>query len=250
MLTYTNFGYKRDLPDFRDKEFSTKKTSALPKEVRLDETEYMPGVYDQSRLGSCVANSTGAAFEFDLRLQKLASFTPSRLFIYYNGRVKEGTVDQDSGLTVRDGIKATAKYGVAPETEWPYDINRFTQKPPDFVFKDALNSMTVSYSTVPRRLLRRVLADGHIIPFGFSVYSSFEYVGSDGMVPMPKANESFLGGHSPALCGYATINGKLYYRVRNSWGTAWGDKGYAWFPSPYLTNTGLSSDFWVIKTVT
>jgi len=30
---------------------------------------------------------------------------PSRLFIYYNERVIEGTVNSDSGAQIRDGIK-------------------------------------------------------------------------------------------------------------------------------------------------
>ncbi len=41
------------------------------------------------------------------------AFTPSRLFIYYNERVIEGTVSTDAGAQVRDGIKSVATLGRA-----------------------------------------------------------------------------------------------------------------------------------------
>ena len=47
-------------------------------------------------------------------------FVPSRLFIYYNERVIEGTVDEDSGAMLRDGIKSVSKQGAPHERLWPY----------------------------------------------------------------------------------------------------------------------------------
>lgn len=38
------------------------------------------------------------AFEMDLKKQELTDFMPSRLFLYYNERVMEGTVDWDAGF--------------------------------------------------------------------------------------------------------------------------------------------------------
>ena len=37
--------------------------------------------------------------------------------------------------------------------------------------------------------------------------------------------------------------------LRNSWGTAWGMKGYFTMPYEYLVDGGLSDDFWTIKLV-
>ena len=42
-------------------------------------------------------------------------FMPSRLFVYYNERVLENTVNQDSGAYLRDGIKSLVQYGVCNE---------------------------------------------------------------------------------------------------------------------------------------
>jgi C1A family cysteine protease len=52
-------------------------------------------------------------------------FTPSRLFIYYNERAMEGTIDSDSGAMIRDGVKSVAKQGACDEASWPYEIDRF-----------------------------------------------------------------------------------------------------------------------------
>ena len=98
--------------------------------AKVDLRPQCPPVYDQGQLGSCTANGIAAAIEFDQRKQGNKEFVPSRLFIYYNERVIEGTVSQDSGAQIRDGVKVVAKLGAPPETDWPYNIAKFAQKPP------------------------------------------------------------------------------------------------------------------------
>jgi hypothetical protein len=36
------------------------------------------------------------------------------------------------------------------------------------------------------------------------------------------------GGHAVMLAGYRKVNGKKQFLIHNSWGTDWGDGGYAW----------------------
>ena len=75
-----------------------------------------PGLDDQGQIGSCTANAIAAAIEFDQRKQQLPQpFTPSRLFIYYNERLMEGSVASDSGAQIRDGIKSVAFEGACAE---------------------------------------------------------------------------------------------------------------------------------------
>jgi C1A family cysteine protease len=213
----------------------------------------MPPVYDQGQLGSCTANSIGAILELNERKQEEKdAATPSRLFIYYNERVMEGTVSEDSGAEIRDGIKSVAQLGAPPETSWPYDVTKFSKKPTAKVYSQAKKHLALRYArvlqdTVP---LQTVLAGGEAISFGFTVYSSFETdVGSDGIVPMPQPNEKVLGGHAVVAIGYKQIKGQLYFECRNSWGTDWGDEGHFWMPSSYITSSSLASDFWVINQV-
>ena len=122
------FGWVPDLPDARDFLYSAPEEvlTKLPKKVDL--RAKMPPIYDQGLLGSCTANAIGAAFEFDQVKEGLKDFMPSRLFIYYNERAIEGTVDTDSGAMIRDGIKSINKLGVCDEVTWPYDVARFTEQ--------------------------------------------------------------------------------------------------------------------------
>jgi hypothetical protein len=92
------YGWVRDLPDARDFTYGAplvRFPQGLPPVVDL-RPEFQP-VYDQEQLGSCTANAIAGAIEFDQRKQRSNEFIPSRLFIYYNERVIEGTVNQDSG---------------------------------------------------------------------------------------------------------------------------------------------------------
>ncbi len=64
-------------------------------------------------MGSCTGNAIAGAVQFEREKQKLTpDFVPSRLFIYYNERVIESSVDTDSGAQIRDGIKVVNKQGV------------------------------------------------------------------------------------------------------------------------------------------
>jgi C1A family cysteine protease len=246
------FGWIPDLPDQRDHIFSAPAPvlTVLPPSVDL-RPGCPPTVYDQGQLGSCTANAIAAAFEFDLAKQKLDDFMPSRLFIYYNERVVEGTVDSDSGAMIRDGIKSVAKQGVCTEDSWGYDIDRFAEKPSDDCYTAALDNQALSYQRVPRTLdqMRGCLANGYPFVFGFTVYDSFESreVAESGVVPMPGEGESILGGHAVLAVGYDDETQR--FLVRNSWGPGWGQGGYFTIPYPYLTNRGLASDFWTISKV-
>jgi C1A family cysteine protease len=211
-----------------------------------------PPVYDQGQLGSCTANAIGGALEFAQIKQKQASpFTPSRLFIYYNERVIDHTVDSDSGAQIRDGVKSVHKLGAPPETDWPYDINKFSQKPPEQAFKDAKNYQTIVYQRVTPTLgqLKGCLASGFPFIFGFTVYESFESeeMAKTGHLQMPLSGEKQLGGHAVLAVGYQ--DSSQTFIVRNSWGTDWGIKGYFTMPYPYLLQGTLASDFWTIRSV-
>jgi C1A family cysteine protease len=243
------YGWIPDLPDARDRVYQLpKKVGALPPSADL--RPGCPAVYDQGDLGSCTANAIAGALQFDAARQGLPAGTPSRLFIYYNERVLEGTVATDSGAQIRDGIKSVAQWGDCPETEWPYDVNQFAVEPPQSCYSDAAKHLAVLYESVDQDLndLRGCLAAGFPFVFGFTVYQSFESeaVAQTGVVPLPGWFERPLGGHAVMAVGYDDASSR--FTVRNSWGPDWGDQGYFYFPYEYMTGR-LSSDFWTIRTV-
>ena len=208
-------------------------------------------MYDQGQLGSCTANAIAAALEFDQMKEKQQVFMPSRLFIYYNERVMEGTVNEDSGAQIRDGIKSVAQQGDCPETLWPYDITKFAVKPPAQCYQQALKFKALQYQRLSQILnqLKGCLASGYPFVFGFTVYSSFEsqQVAQTGHAPMPSPPEASVGGHAVMAVGYD--DSQNWFIVRNSWGVGWGMQGYFTLPYAYLLEQNLANDFWTIRIV-
>lgn len=245
---YPGYGWLPDLPDRRDWLYSAvARLRALPR--RVDLRPLCSPVEDQGELGSCTANALAGALEF-LEVKDGVSFEDvSRLFIYYNERVIEHTVSSDSGAMLRDGIKTLVKQGACNEELWPYDIRRFTAKPPTPCFRDATNHQVTSYrriSTVPE--MRACLASGFPFVFGFVVYESFESasVAKTGIAPMPGRGERALGGHAVLAVGYDDRGRR--FMVRNSWGTRWGQRGHFTMPYAYLNDPNMARDFWTLRT--
>lgn len=247
------YGWRPDKPDHRDYLYTVPRRiakAALPKKVDL--TAGCPVVYDQGQLGSCTGNAIAGGYEFDQLKQGLTDFMPSRLFIYYNERALEGTVREDAGAEIRDGIKTIAKQGVCTEKTWPYLISKFATKPPKKAYTEGLKHQAIQYQRLDNtdiNQLKGCLAEGYPVVFGFSVYESFESdtVAETGKVNLPKKSEQLLGGHAVLLVGYNDSTKR--WLVRNSWGTEWGLKGYFTMPYSYLTNTNLADDFWTIRVV-
>jgi len=176
---------------------------------------------------------------------------PSRLFIYYNGRAREGTTESDCGAMLRDVIKGVAKEGVCAEILWPFAVEKVTVKPSRECYREGKDHQVLSYRRVPQVLnqMKGCLASGFPFVFGFSVYESFESadVARTGRVPLPKSGERVLGGHAVLAAGYDDATQR--FTVRNSWGAKWGAKGYCFMPYAYLSDPNLAADFWTIRMV-
>lgn len=245
-VLHKGYGWKPKLPTIKFALYSARVApEALPPKVDL--RPECPPVYDQGELGSCTGNGWAGAIEFLRMKQKLPDFTPSRLFIYYNERVDDGDVPEDNGAAVSDGADVVHRLGCPDEKLWPYDITKFADKPPPAVFTDAKKHLVLQVQQVRQDLtsMKEVLADGLPIVVGFVVYESFESdeVTKTGVVPLPGHHEKKLGGHCVVLVGYD--DSERMFIVRNSWGTGWGQDGYFMMPYTYMTNSRLSSDFWM-----
>jgi C1A family cysteine protease len=173
------------------------------------------------------------------------------LFIYYYERLILGTVNYDSGAYIRDGIKATNHYGASLESYWPYNIKKFKQEPINEAKIDALKRKVTRYERVNNfNECIDALTNGYPVIMGFKVYTSFmsANVAKTGNMPYPNTKrERLLGGHAVLLVGYNKT--KKVFIARNSWGTNWGDGGYFYMPFNVVTNTNMSSDYWIIKSV-
>ena len=237
------YGWNRDKQDHRDRRANFSGDPAPSADLRPK----CPPIYDQGHLGSCSANAVCGACRFEC-LRQGRDYEPSRLFLYYTERQKEGTVAQDSGASLRAGIKCTVKTGVCTEAAWPYDITKFTETPPASCYTAV--EKTTQYERVPQELaqLKLCLQTGFPFVFGFQVHQSFESpdVAKTGIMPMPGANDPVLGGHAVMCVGYD--DARQVFIIRNSWGTGWGDQGHFYMPYTFMTSPECS-DMWKLELV-
>jgi C1A family cysteine protease len=238
------YNLKKDKEDLRDKIYSGefRTTSELPKKIDL--RSKMSSIVDQGELGSCTANAIASGLREYLLLQQSKWIALSRLYLYWHERALEGTINEDAGASIRDGIQVLAKNGVCPEKDDPYIISRFIEKPSQIAEKNAKKYTISQYSRILNLIgIKTALASGNPVVIGIQVYSSFESdkVAKTGKVPVPNKTERLLGGHAVLVVGYD--DDKQWAIVRNSWGTNWGDKGYFYLPYKFFTKS-LVDDMW------
>ena len=238
---------KPDSPDLRDyfyRSHTFKTLTDLPRAVDL--RSKMSPIVDQGQLGSCTANAIVSGLREYLEIdaeQELVRL--SRLFLYYEERELEGTINEDSGASLRDGMKVLSQIGVCPEEDYPYDISKFTEAPTSLAIDHAAQYKINEYHRITNlQDLKVALSEGLPVVFGFQVYQSFEseQVAKTGKVPMPKKDEQLLGGHAVLAVGYMDKGNSGSLIVRNSWGNEWGDQGYCYMS--YRVFNKLVMDMW------
>ena len=265
MITVTErghgLGWRRQLPshkDYRFENFVRAPMKALP--TTCDNTHLISTVKDQGQLGACVAGGTTSTFEATQIAAGVAPVLGCRLLVYRDARIIGGDYPGDNGCNIRDGIQATVVNGVAPETDWPYDIGQFDDAPPPKAVSDAVKDKSLSYYLLDSTAggaqtllnIKTCLAvTGLCVDYGMPVYAQYEEVGSDGIINMPDGNE--IGGHCNMFCGYSPG----YIWTLNDWGEGWGKAftgyggkkyagGIGLLPEDYVKN--YCSDCWTIAT--
>lgn len=261
-------GWLRDLPDMRDFTSESDKIdevlskSAPLKKARkampatVDLRRWCSPIEDQGNIGSCTANAGVGMMEYYERHALGKYMDASRLFLYKVTRNLMG-FKGDDGAYLRDTMKAMVLFGVPPEKYWPYDTSRFNDEPTGFCYSFAQSYQALRYyrldppQTQPSDVLKNIkqyLAADLPSMFGFSVYSSMPGLDDGkGEIPYPAPGDTLEGGHAVLAVGYddnkkiGKEKGALL--IRNSWSTAWGDKGYGWLPYAYVEH-GLADDFW------
>lgn len=235
----------------------------------IDNSSICPLIMNQENIGSCTSHAILYNYESQEIKQNKKNgktenlYTPmSRLMHYYQERDLEGTTDSDSGAQIKDGMKIINEQGLCLEQLYPYMPEKFTEKPPQNCYDDLKYHKAVKIEKVKRDLrdIDQCLLDGNLVTFGFLVYESMESEEcmKTGIIPMPDTKkEKLLGGHAITMASKTSVNGKVYYRLANSWGTGIGENqsGYFLMPAEYITYSShfgfstLCSDFWTIKLV-
>jgi len=236
-----------------DRQYQPLGVSLLPPAVDLRYTLNNAGIeiYTQGNLNSCTANALCTAWRYAQALVD-PGFTPSRLFLYYNERLAEGTASQNSGAFVSDGCRSLVTFGVCSEFTWPYDERIETIQPPPNAYSEAQGHVIHTPSQISNYNmdnLKYSLIENKPFVVGIALYSEFEsdYTRSTGIVPMPGSYSQIVGLHAVICVGYDDQRG--FWIFRNSWGPQWGDQGHFYLPYEYLSiQDNLASDFWNLTT--
>lgn len=243
--------YRVDLtpsrPDLRDWLFTPPPDLLIP-----DDMDLVSGFcYDQGQEGSCTGNAQAKIFRMMLKLQGYTDYEVSRAMIYYNSRMLEGTVNQDSGSTIEDSMKAFAKWGACNEQMMPYVPGDYTRAPSAAAYAEGLNHQVLSYGIVGQTELEigAALAMGHPISIGTSIYSNFA-PDANGIIPMPSGG--LEGAHDLVVSG--RILSKRLYIIDNSWSQFWGiilsgTPGRAYLPFDYVHNPQITFEMRVMSNV-
>lgn len=232
--TTYGMGWLRDLPDYRDYDYSTDNLTDKKKEFGQESIKKMISklgvarapkaaipssadlrancspIEDQLNLGSCTAQAGVGLLEYFERKASNTHVDASRRFLYKVTRNLLGWAG-DTGAYPRTTMAAMVLLGAPPEKYWPYSVPDFDEEPTAFVYSLADNYEAVSYYRLdpigvdPNALLARIKLFLHAnLPsmFGFRVYSSYTQAETTGNIPFPFSGDQPVGGHAVVAVGY------------------------------------------------
>jgi C1A family cysteine protease len=252
---------KKEIKEFNKKlGIGEKKLKAAPS---VDLRQWCSPIENQGDLGSCTANAGIGIVEYYERRAFNKHIDGSRLFLYKVTR-NLMQVKGDTGAWLREVMAALALCGVPDEKYWPYKVADFDKEPDAFIYSVADNYEAIKYfchdpqgAKIPfpdvLASVKKYLEAGIPSMFGFWGFPSYQDSDVVGGIPYPGEGEKAEWGHAIVAVGYddtkkiknlksnKTTTGALL--IRNSWGTAWGDKGYGWLPYDYVLYN-IASDFW------
>ncbi|CAF2737192.1 unnamed protein product [Rotaria sp. Silwood2] len=166
---------------------------------KVDFRAAMTLVEDQSRIGSCVANTLAGAYEYLVKKANSSEIDVSRLFIYYNGRASDDPSGNltDSGCSMTKAIETLEEYGVCLESMWPYDISMVNARPDQQCYQAADDYKITEALKIEIDLyqMKSCLAQGFPFAFGLKLFTSFDKASKSGIVPMPNDDEQSRESH-------------------------------------------------------
>ncbi len=216
----------------------TSKSIAIPTSKDLRASWWKIG--DQGRTGSCVGWATADSlirwhFVKTRRLKKDQRL--SVRFLWMASKETDTLVNwattfiEDAGTNIKSALDVARKYGTVEESLLPFNGGLSPLQEEVFYSKAALGKIT-SYHNLSKgdklTNYRHWIANNGPVLVRLECDRAWGTVGNDGILDEYSAI-SANGGHAIALVGYT----KNHFIVRNSMGTKWGHKGFAYASNAY-----------------
>ena len=140
------------------------------------------------------------AYEYLLRKSSGRHIDVSRLFIYFNARMKKVESEEDledNGCNITNAIESLEESGTCLESIWPYDIEQVNERPSDEAYAAAESNTINDALQVDIDLdeMKSCLAQGYPFVFGLKLFKSFNQAAKKGIVPMPKQGDQGRQSH-------------------------------------------------------
>jgi len=186
-------------------------------------------VKDQGQCGSCWSFSTTGAMEGAIKTKygTLPSLSEQNFVdcdTFTNGGKDHGC---NGGLMDNAFAWATKNGGVCSETDYPY-VSGTTKSAGTCTQSKCTkvaHSAPTKYTDVATKSDSAMMSALALQPVAIAIeadQASFQLFTSGVLTSACGVNLD----HGVLATGYGTLNGADYYRVKNSWGSGWGDKGY------------------------
>lgn len=194
----------------------------------------LPTVQNQGNEGSCVAWATAYAATSALDYNFRGVSAPRSPEYVYN-QIKQG--DCSSGASISAGLELIRNQGVCSWNEMPYnDGDCYTM--PNISQRNAASTHRFAWGTVDKTNINnvKVLLNMNLpIIVGITIDGSFDSLNYSTGWTWRFHSGYTRGGHAVAVIGYD--DAKQAFKIQNSWGSNWGDNGYAWIDYSFFAQT-------------
>ena len=201
-------------------------------------------IKNQGAQGACMSFSMVSVFEYFLKKNNAKFPDLSEQFLYYNARKRTGREQFDEGSNSVASIQTLSEDGICSEEAWPYKVGAFAEQPSAEAYADAKHRRVKRAVMVEKKIetLKSALDDGLPVVFAVDLFPSFGK-GVNGFISMPSDDEvqqlkesGENHAHAMVLCGFN--DEQKVFKVRNSWGTDFGDRGYCYLSFDYVMQYG------------
>jgi len=221
------FDARPDKADFRDLLYKPGLINIPPtRPISIFKSLKLP-ILNQGTEGACTGFGLASVVHYLFRVRsknkktRIVRVSPRMLYEMAK-KYDEWPGTKYEGSSARGAIKGWHKHGVCKEIVWPY-----TARKPGILTeaksRDAAKRPLGAYYRVnPKNLNHMHIA---LIEVGMLYVTSAVHVGwnsvrRNGVIP---SKNKIIGGHAYAIVGY-DVRG---FWLQNSWGTRWGNKGFA-----------------------